>query len=83
MNARRSIVSARGATPEGAVASREALQAVPSASFASIGESSEASRTRRPVNPVILALVAALRDVEQRRGRGKVLIHATAKRPAA
>lgn len=36
-----------------------------------------------PVNPVILALVMALRDVEQRRGRGKVLIHATAKRPAA
>jgi hypothetical protein len=37
----------------------------------------------RPVNLVILALVAALRDVEQRRGRGKVLTHVTAKRPAA
>ena len=37
----------------------------------------------RPVNRVILALVAALRDVEQRRGRGKVLTHVTAKRPAA
>ncbi len=37
----------------------------------------------RPVNPVILALVAALRDVEQRRGRGKVLTHLTSKRPAA
>ena len=35
------------------------------------------------VNPVILALVAALRDVEQRRGRGKVLTHLTSKRPAA
>ena len=37
----------------------------------------------RPVNPVILALVVALRDVERRRGRGKVLTHVTAKRPAA
>ena len=37
----------------------------------------------RPVNPVILALVVALRDVEQRRGRGKVLTHLTSKRPAA
>jgi hypothetical protein len=37
----------------------------------------------RPVNPVILALVVALRDVEQRRGRGKVLTHVTANRPAA
>jgi hypothetical protein len=37
----------------------------------------------RPINPVILALVAALRDVEQRRGRGKVLTHLTSKRPAA
>jgi len=36
-----------------------------------------------PVNSVILALVAALRDVEQRRGRGKVLTHLTSKRPAA
>lgn len=36
-----------------------------------------------PVNPVILAIVAALRDVEQRRGRGKVLTHLTSKRPAA
>jgi hypothetical protein len=37
----------------------------------------------RPVNPVILALVVALRDVEQMRGRGKVLTHLTSKRPAA
>lgn len=37
----------------------------------------------RPVNPVILALVVALRDVEQRRGRGKVLTQVTARRPAA
>ena len=37
----------------------------------------------RPTNPVILALVVALRDVEQQRGRGNVLIHVTAKRPAA
>ena len=37
----------------------------------------------RPVNLVILALVVALRDVEQRRGRGKVLTHLTIKRPAA
>jgi hypothetical protein len=40
-------------------------------------------RVPRPINPVILALVAALRDVEQRRGRGKVLTHLTSKRPAA
>ena len=39
--------------------------------------------TPRPINPVILALVAALRDVEQRRGRGKVLTHLTSKKPAA
>lgn len=83
MNARRSSVAARGATSEGAVASREALQAVPSASFAPVGESSEASRARPPVNPVILALVVALRDVEQRRSRGKVLTHVTIRRPAA
>jgi hypothetical protein len=38
---------------------------------------------RGPVNLVILALVVALRDVEQRRGRGKVLTHLTSKRPAA
>ena len=37
----------------------------------------------RPTNPVVLALVVALRDVEQRRGRGKVLTHLTSKRPAA
>jgi hypothetical protein len=37
----------------------------------------------RPVNLVILALVVALRDVEERRGRGKVLTHLTSKRPAA
>ncbi len=37
----------------------------------------------RPVNLVVLALVAALRDVEQRRGRGKVLTHVTSRRPAA
>ncbi len=37
----------------------------------------------RPINLVILALVAALRDVEERRGRGKVLTHLTSKRPAA
>ena len=37
----------------------------------------------RPANLVILALVVALRDVEQRRGRGKVLTHLTSKRPAA
>jgi hypothetical protein len=36
----------------------------------------------RPTNPVILALVVALRDVEQRRSRGKVLIHVTTKRTA-
>jgi hypothetical protein len=29
-------------------------------------------RAARSANPVILALVVALRDVEQRRGRGKV-----------
>jgi hypothetical protein len=37
----------------------------------------------RPANLVILALVVALRDVEQRRGRGKVLTQLTSKRPAA
>jgi hypothetical protein len=37
----------------------------------------------RPVNLVILALVVALRDVEQLRGRGKVLTHLTSRRPAA
>ncbi len=37
----------------------------------------------RPVSLVVLALVVALRDVEQRRGRGKVLTHLTSKRPAA
>lgn len=37
----------------------------------------------RPANAVILALVAALYDVEQRRGRGKVLTHVTSRRPAA
>ena len=37
----------------------------------------------RPVNPVILALVVALRDVEQRRRRGNVLTHVNIKRPAA
>lgn len=37
----------------------------------------------RPVNPVILALVVALRDVELRRGRGKVLTQAAIRRPAA
>ena len=36
----------------------------------------------RPVNPVVLALVLALRDVELRRGRGKVLTHLTIKRPS-
>jgi len=35
-----------------------------------------------PTNPVILAIVVALRDVEQRRARGKVLTHPTSKRPA-
>jgi hypothetical protein len=35
------------------------------------------------VNPVILALVAALRDLEERHGRGKVLTHLTSRRPAA
>ena len=34
-------------------------------------------------NAVVLALVVALRDVELRRGRGKVLTHLTSKRPAA
>ena len=33
----------------------------------------------RPTNPVILALVVALRDVEARRARGKVLTDPTAK----
>lgn len=42
-----------------------------------------ASRGSHSVNPVILALVVALRDVEERRGRGKVLTHLTSKRPAA
>lgn len=37
----------------------------------------------RPTNPVILALVVALRDVEQQRGRGKVLTDVTTKRTAA
>jgi hypothetical protein len=37
----------------------------------------------RPVNLVIVALVVALGDVEERRGRGKVLTHLTSKRPAA
>ena len=37
----------------------------------------------RPANAVILALVAALYDVEQRRGRGQVLTHVTVRRPAA
>lgn len=37
----------------------------------------------RPANAVVLALVVALRDVEQRRGRGKVLTQLTSKRPAA
>ena len=43
------------------------------------GASREASP--RPTNPVILALVVALRDVEQRRVRGKVLTDPTAKEP--
>jgi len=33
----------------------------------------------RPTNPVILALVVALRDVEARRARGNVLTDPTAK----
>ena len=37
----------------------------------------------RSVNPVILALVVALRDVEQRRGRGKVLTQVILKRRSA
>jgi hypothetical protein len=37
----------------------------------------------RPVSLVVLALVVALRDVEERRGRGKVLTHLTSTRPAA
>jgi hypothetical protein len=36
---------------------------------------------QRPTNPVILALVVALRDVESRRARGNVLTDPTAKEP--
>jgi hypothetical protein len=35
------------------------------------------------VNPVVLALVAALRDVEQQRTRGTVRTPSKARRPAA
>jgi predicted nucleic acid-binding Zn ribbon protein len=35
----------------------------------------------RPTNPVVLALVVALRDVESRRARGKVLTDLTPKEP--
>ena len=37
----------------------------------------------KAVNPVVLALVVALRDIEERRGRGKVGLPPTARRPAA
>jgi hypothetical protein len=51
---------------------------------------SRLSRTRklreaspRPTNPVILALVVALRDVEQRRARGNVVIDSNPKEPTS
>ncbi len=37
----------------------------------------------RSVNPVVLALVVALRDIEERRSRGKVGLPPTTRRPAA
>ena len=51
--------------------------------LADVGDPGRTGLAPRPVNLVILALVVALRDVEQRRGRGKVLTHLTIKRPAA
>ena len=69
---------------------RHVLRAMPAADTGTSGHGStdpwkdpEVARAARSVNPVILALVVALRDVEQRRGRGKVLTHLTVKRPAA
>ena len=51
--------------------------------LADLGDPGHSGLAPRPVNLVILALVVALRDVELRRGRGKVLTHLTSKRPAA
>ena len=44
------------------------------------GQADLDNRTPCPVNPVILALVEALRDVERRRTRGNVLTHLPTKR---
>jgi hypothetical protein len=37
----------------------------------------------RSVNPVVLALVVALQDIEERRSRGKVGLPPATRRPAA
>jgi predicted nucleic acid-binding Zn ribbon protein len=70
------------ATPLEAVAPRSgrlaSTQAV-SGQTGSPGASREAGPC--PTNPAILALVVALRDVEARRARGKVLTDLTAKEP--
>ena len=55
------------APPSGAVEGREPLRAP----IAPPGACAKADR--RSTNPVVLALVVALRDVEVRRARGKVL----------
>jgi hypothetical protein len=69
---------------------RHVPRAMPAADTGTSGHGStdpwkdpDVARAPRPGNPVILALVVALRDVEVRRGRGKVLTHLTSKRPAA
>jgi predicted nucleic acid-binding Zn ribbon protein len=70
------------ATPLEAVALRSGGQAstrAVSGQTGSPGALREASP--RPTNPVIFALVVALRDVEQRRARGNVLTDPTAKEP--
>ena len=83
VDVRRSGPQAPSAATEDAVASCEAPLAVTALASTAVGESPGTSQARPSVNPVILALVVALRDVEQRRGRGKVLTHLTSKRPAA
>jgi hypothetical protein len=69
-------------TPSGPVAPRSGGQASrepPRVPIGAPGASGEPSR--RPTNPVILALVVALRDVEARRARGNVLTDPIAKEP--
>jgi predicted nucleic acid-binding Zn ribbon protein len=53
-------------------------EATPASPFPAVAESGTGPGPR-PTNPVILALVVALRDVEQRRARGNVLTDPTAK----